>query len=133
MIDEAGQRIDKWLKVARLFKTRTQATEACESRRIKVNGDTVKPSKHIKPGDVLTLRRSDGRYLDITVLGLSEKSLSKEMARKLLKIETPEIDEQTKELMALFDQAMKASRVTQKGRPTKKQRRDLEKFKDSWR
>ena len=66
-------------------------------------------------------------------LGLSEKSLSKEMARKLLKIETPEIDEQTKELMALFDQAMKASRVTQKGRPTKKQRRDLEKFKGTWR
>ncbi|NLP09613.1 RNA-binding S4 domain-containing protein [bacterium] len=133
MTDDAGQRIDKWLKVARLFKTRTQATAACESRRIKVNGEIAKPAKHIKPGDVLTLRRSDGRYLDITVLGLSEKSLSKEMARTLLKIETPEIDEQTKELMALLDQAMRAARITQKGWPTKKQRRDLEKFRDSWR
>ncbi len=130
--ESIGQRLDKWLKVARLYKTRSQATEACEHRRIKVNGETAKPAKHIKAGDVLTLRRESGQYLDITVLGLSEKNVSKEDARKLLQLNEPEISEETKSMMAVFDQAMKATRLRQKGRPTKKQRRDLDRFKDSW-
>jgi ribosome-associated heat shock protein Hsp15 len=129
---EDGQRLDKWLKIARLFKTRTLATEACEHRKIKVNGDVAKPAKHIKAGDVLTLRRPNGQYLDIHVLAVSQKNLSKEDARKLLHIDEPEISEETKSLMSLFDQAMKATRPTQKGRPTKKQRRTLDKFKESW-
>jgi ribosome-associated heat shock protein Hsp15 len=126
------QRLDKWLKVARLFKTRSQATEACEHRRVKVNGETAKPAKHIKPGDVITLRRSSGQYIDIKVLALSEKNVSKEQARTLLQVDEPEISDETKSLMAVFDQAMKATRLRQKGRPTKKQRRDLDRFKESW-
>ena len=127
------QRLDKWLKIARVYKTRSQATEACESRRIKVNGEIAKPAKHIKPGDRLTLRRPNGQYLNIQVLGLSEKNVSKEEAAKLLLVEVPEISEEAREMMVLFEQAMKTTRLRQKGRPTKKQRRELDKFKESWR
>ncbi len=129
----AEQRLDKWLKIARVYKTRSQATEACESRRIKVNGEVAKPAKHIKPGDRLTLRRPNGQYLNIQVVGLSEKNVSKEEAAKLLQIKMPEISEETREMMALFDQAMKNTRLRQKGRPTNKQRRELDKFKEAWR
>ena len=128
---EEGQRLDKWLKIARLYKSRAQATEACESRRIKVNGETAKPAKHIKPGDTLTVRRPNGQYLDIKVLGLSEKNLAKDLAKKLLHIDLPEVSEEDRSFRALFDQAVRAAQPRQKGRPTKKQRRDLDKFKQA--
>lgn len=129
--DSNAQRLDKWLKIALLFKTRSQATAACEERKVKVNGAVAKPARAIKAGDVLTIRRPNGRYIDVKVLALSERNLSREQARLLYHIDEPEMAEETRELMVLFNQAMKAARPKYKGRPTKKLRRDMDQFKSS--
>jgi ribosome-associated heat shock protein Hsp15 len=122
------QRLDKWLKIALLFKTRSQATAACEERKVKVNGAVAKPARNVKSGDILTIRRPNGKYVDVKILAVSERNLSREQARLLYHIDEPEIAEETRELMVLFDQAMKAARPKYKGRPTKKLRRDMDNF-----
>jgi ribosome-associated heat shock protein Hsp15 len=125
------QRLDKWLKIALLFKTRSRATAACEERKVKVNGAVAKPARHVKAGDILTIRRPNGKYVDIKILAVSERNLSREQARLLYHIDEPEIAEETRELMVLFDQAMKAARPKYKGRPTKKLRRDMDNFRST--
>ena len=52
-------RLDKWLQVARMFKTRTQATHACDLSRVRVNGQTAKPHRHLAPGDRVELTQGD--------------------------------------------------------------------------
>jgi len=64
-------RIDKWLWAARFFKTRAVASRACELGRIECNGQPVKPSREIRPGDRLRVRTEGGTY-ELNVLGLSE-------------------------------------------------------------
>jgi ribosome-associated heat shock protein Hsp15 len=124
------QRLDKWLKIARLFKTRAQATQACESRRVKVNDQVAKPAKAIRPGDRLTIRRENGRYINFQVLGLCSKSIAAPRARELYHAETPDIPQETLELMALFSQASKQIKPKYKGRPTKKDRRRLDELQN---
>ncbi len=126
------QRLDKWLKIARFFKSRSQATQACEERRVKVNGAIAKPSKEIKIGDQLTIRTAGGRYIDLKVLGLSFKNVSTKDARLLYDIQEKPLTEDEKELLRLFDQAAKKIRPKYKGRPTKRERRQMEKLKRQW-
>lgn len=64
-------RIDKWLWAARFFKTRALASKACELGRIECNGQTVKPSREVRPGDRLNVNNESGTFA-IEVLGLSE-------------------------------------------------------------
>lgn len=66
-------RIDKYLKVSRLIKRRTVAQEACDGGRIKVNGNPAKPSKEIKPGDVLSISFGN-KTLTVRVLSDNEKA-----------------------------------------------------------
>lgn len=67
-------RIDKWLWAMRIFKTRTVATEACKLRRVSVGGQTAKPSRMIKVGDVVCVRKPPVTY-SFKVLGLTENRL----------------------------------------------------------
>jgi ribosome-associated heat shock protein Hsp15 len=131
-MEEETIRIDKWLKVARFFKQRELAAEAVENGRVRVNGDKVKPSRLIRPGDELTVKR-DTKYLKFIVKKITHRSLSAELARELY--EEQERTEKPKEMTELMqilesqDQANQAE-LKQKGRPTKKDRRILDKYKN---
>jgi ribosome-associated heat shock protein Hsp15 len=84
----ASVRLDLWLWAARFFKTRSLAKQAIEAGRVEVGGQVVKPSRGVKPGEKLSIRRGDERF-EIEVLGLSEKRGSAPVAQALY-AESPE-------------------------------------------
>ena len=81
--NEAGQRLDKFLKVSRLIKRRTVANEACDAGRVLVNGKTAKASVKVKPGDVIEIQFGT-RTVKVEVLELQETT-KKEEAKDLFK------------------------------------------------
>jgi ribosome-associated heat shock protein Hsp15 len=121
-------RIDKWLWAVRLFKTRSIAIEACKKGRISIKGVTIKPSRTIKIGDVIEVRRPPVIY-SFEVLNLSENRMGAKLVPDFMKDVTPpsqlEILEMSK-ISGFVDRA----RGT--GRPTKKDRRDLDQFTDDY-
>ncbi len=119
-------RLDKWLKVARIYKTRSQATEGCEQGRVTVNDQIAKPAKLVKPGDRITVRtKMHKRILD--VLGVEHRSVSAENARHLYHEHPPTPEEiEAEELKRMFFKSMKQK---YKGRPTKRDRRDIRKLR----
>ncbi|MBN1542552.1 hypothetical protein JW992_10430 [candidate division KSB1 bacterium] len=122
------QRIDRWLHHVCLFKTRSQATKACEARQVKVNGETIKAAKNIRINDTVTIRYPNGRFIDYRVLGLAPKSIPKKTARELYDLCEREMSEETRELVKLFNASIKPIKRKFKGRPTKKERRRLVNF-----
>lgn len=84
----ASVRLDLWLWAARFFKTRSLAKQAIEAGRVEVGGQAVKPSRGIKPGEKVSVRRGDERF-EIEVIGLSEKRGSAPVAQALY-AESPE-------------------------------------------
>ncbi len=84
-----SMRLDKWLKIVRLFKQRAKAVEAVEAGHVKVNGERAKPAKSIRVGDEVTVKLGN-RYCELTVKGLSEKSISAKLARELYEMHVPE-------------------------------------------
>lgn len=130
-MEELTIRIDKWLKVARFYKQRELAAEAVENGRVRVNGERVKPAKLIKAGDELTVKK-DSSYLKYKVKQITDKSLSKEDARRLYEaVDKPEIPKEMNEIMKILEEQDKNNQVElkHKGRPTKKDRRILNKYK----
>lgn len=123
------QRIDKWLNYACLFKTRSKATKACEDRRIKINGDVAKPAHSVKAGDELTIKTPNGKFVKMQVLAVVYRNISSKDAKLLYKVEELQLSDEAKELIELFDQAVTYHKPKYKGRPTKKERRTLDKFK----
>jgi ribosome-associated heat shock protein Hsp15 len=126
-----GQRLDSWLFAARLFKTRSQASKACDGRKVKVNGKTGKPAKTVRVDDRLTIRNKAGKYFTLDILELCEKNLSKQQAKRLYHLHQLEYCEETQELLELFNKSIKAAKPKYKGRPTKKERRKLAKIQRS--
>jgi len=130
-MEEIVIRIDKWLKVARFFKQREMAAEAVENGRVRVNGQRVKPAKLIKAGDELTIKK-DTKYHKYIVKKITERSLSAELARELYEEQiTNEKPKEMNELMKILEEQDKQNFIEQKhkGRPTKKDRRILNKYK----
>jgi ribosome-associated heat shock protein Hsp15 len=123
--DNSKLRIDKWLWAARFFKTRSLAIDAIECGKVLVNETRVKPAKAIGPGDILSVRQ--GPYLyEVEVLGLSDKRGPAPQAQKLYR-ET-EAGRIKREALAEEIRAQpKPSDL--KGRPTKRDRREIERFK----
>ncbi len=118
------QRIDKWLWCVRLFKTRTQAAEACTGGKVKLNDATVKPSRELKPGDVVSMKRGIITW-SYRVLAFPKNRVSaKEVAMYAENI-TPETE---KVKMDDLKYIPVIKREKGSGRPTKKERRDLGKF-----
>jgi ribosome-associated heat shock protein Hsp15 len=122
---ESTQRIDKYLWLVRIFKTRSLATLACNGGKVKLNGSNTKPSKDLKPGDKIEFKRSVVQHT-IEVVAFPKSRIS---AKDILLYYT-DLTPPT-ELIKLQD--MKFSRVEKRdqgaGRPTKKQRRDIDKLK----
>jgi len=118
-------RLDKWLWAARFFKTRAIACDAVESGKVQVNGVRAKPAKALVEGDMLSIRLGPYTH-EVEVLELSGKRGPASVAQKLYR----ETEESRKKREALAAE-LKAQRQgpEQKGRPTKKDRRDIERLK----
>src|SRR5262245_53893282 len=82
-------RLDVWLDVACLFKTRSEAQAACKSGKIDVNGQTAKPHRLVHVGDELLISRPMGRKQRVVVRGLAEKHIARTEARQLYEDLTP--------------------------------------------
>jgi len=118
-------RIDKWLWAARFYKTRSLAITAIESGKVEINEIRVKPSKTIDMGDMVAIRLGPYQFV-VEVLALSDKRGPAPQAQKLYK-ET-EASVKRREELAFLRKAQ-AQNQTREGRPTKKERRDIDKFK----
>lgn len=117
-------RIDKWLWAARIYKTRTLAADACKNGRITINGAQVKPSRTVKTGDKVGVKKSP-----ITYTFLVKQAIEKRVGAKLLhdileNITSPE----QYELLEMSKISGFIDRARGTGRPTKKERRALDDF-----
>lgn len=121
-------RIDKWLWAARFFKTRSLATEAVDGGKIEVNGETAKPSKAVKVGDQVRVRLGAFEHR-LLVRGLGERRGTAAQAQALYE-ETPESKAARERLAEQHRLAPGAFMWEEKGRPTKKDRRDLNRLRD---
>ena len=118
-------RLDKYLWSIRLFKTRTMAASACDSGKVKFNGSGAKPSKHVSIGDEYEVKTEAKRWR-IKVTGLLEKRVAHAEAIKHYIDITPEEEIQRLQFQAAsFHTGKRQSKI---GRPTKKERRDLNEF-----
>ncbi len=115
-------RLDKWLWAARFYKTRSLATDAVDGGKVKLNGGTAKPAKDVKPGDRLQLRCGDEDW-EIVVTGQNEQRRPAAEARLLYR-ETPE-SAARRVLAAELRKLAPLPGADQKGRPTKRDRRQL--------
>ncbi len=117
-------RIDKWLWATRIYKTRTIATEAVKKGRITVNDVTVKPSRTIKPGDIVKVRKPPVTYW-FEVLAVTENRLGAKLVPEYLKNITPASE---LELLEVVKISGFVNRRKGLGRPTKREGRELSKF-----
>ena len=121
-------RIDKWLWAVRIFKTRTMASEACAGRKIKIDGTAVKGSRNIKKNDIVQVRKGVVKYL-YKVRQISEKRMGAKLVPEYLEDITP------KEELAKLKSAQKQpiqNREKGQGRPTKRERRNMDKFREKF-
>ncbi len=120
-------RLDKWLQIARIFKTRSKATEACSLGRVAVNGHPAKPHRNPAVDDRIEIRFGDWTRV-IIVKELREKSVAKAVAETLyedLSPPRPKLDK--------IDRIMRQGteyREKGKGRPTKRERREIDRLRD---
>ncbi|MDD5299108.1 MAG: RNA-binding S4 domain-containing protein [Gallionella sp.] len=123
--DSERFRIDKWLWAARFFKTRSLATAAVECGKVLLNDTRVKPAKAVVPGDTLDIHIGQVQFI-IEVLALSNKRGPATEAQKLYR-ETDESRQRRLAIAALLKEQAPPFRF--RGRPTKRDRRVIEKFK----
>jgi ribosome-associated heat shock protein Hsp15 len=118
-------RVDKWLWAVRLFKTRSQAAKACEANRVKCGEKILKPASELKGGELLELPYPEGPGTRIVrVLGLIEKRVGAPEARLACEeITPPEVIEQRK----IWSESRMHRLEGDQGRPTKRNRREIEK------
>lgn len=115
-------RVDRWLCAARIFKSRTAAQDACAASHVKVNDKNVRSSHPLKVGDRVTARAPRGDLI-LVVLLLADKRLSPPRARELYEDHSPPPEKKSEEL-GVRDRGM--------GRPTKADRRKMERFRGGW-
>ena len=123
----ATVRLDTWLDVSCLFKTRSEATKACRLNKVIVNGQAAKPHRDVKLGDELEIHRPLGRKQLVTVLGVAESHLPKAEARLLYEDRTPKPTAEEVEMRRLERIYRAAS--TPVARPDRDMRRALRRLK----
>ena len=118
-------RIDKWLWAVRIFKTRAISTDACNSGKVKIDGKSIKSSRGIKLNETITVQKGIIKFV-YNVTGLIEKRVS-------AKIASENVNDLTSEEEKFKMKAASAQPVTTRdkgiGRPTKKDRRNIDKLK----
>lgn len=132
MAEAAGElescRLDVWLDVACLFKTRSEAQRACNAGKVDVNGQAGRPHRLLRVGDQLSISRGSGRRQTVVVRGFAEHHVLKAEARRLYEDKTPPPSEQELEqrrLRRLFGQPAPRPEKS----PDKRARRALRKLK----
>jgi len=126
-MESAKIRLDKYLWSIRLFKTRSLAAEACDKGKVKLNGNSLKPARNVQIGEEYEIRTSEKKWL-IKVLDLLHTRVQYSEAIKYYSDITPaEETDRIKFEAAFFQTGKRQSKV---GRPTKKDKRDLDEFLD---
>jgi ribosome-associated heat shock protein Hsp15 len=118
-------RIDKWLQVARIFKTRALATHACELGRVRVNGIAVKPHRHLVIGDRIEAAQGDWQRV-LVVRELRDRPLPKAQAPTLYDDQSP--PRPSPDPLQRLMRRPPALRAKGTGRPTKKERREIDRW-----
>ena len=126
--DSDRVRLDKWLWAARFFKTRSLATEAVSGGKVEVNGERAKPAKAIRPGDEIRLRLGPYEHI-LIVRDLAERRGPAAVAQTLYQ-ETDASRQARERLAEQLRLAPGGFVYEEKGRPTKKNRRELSRFID---
>jgi ribosome-associated heat shock protein Hsp15 len=119
-------RLDKWLWAARFFKTRSLAVRACELGRIAANGQPAKAAREVKVADMLQIRNEGGDF-QVEVLGLSEVRGPAAVAQTLYRETEASRELQLK--VAAERKALAASEAFPAGRPSKRDRREINRFR----
>ena len=120
-------RIDKYLWAIRLFKTRSQAADACDKGKVKLNGDNVKAAKTVSTGDEYEVKTEAKRWVIKVTALLDHRVQYSEAIKYYTDITPPEELDRIKFQAAVFHTGKRLSKV---GRPTKKDKRDLDGFMD---
>ena len=123
------QRLDIWLDIACLFRTRSEAQKACKIGRVDVNGQPAKSHREIKPGDEIVISRPLGRKQTVVVQELAERHIAKADARALYEDRTPKPTEDEIEMrrIARLARAFSSGPVA---KPDKRERRRIRKIKE---
>jgi ribosome-associated heat shock protein Hsp15 len=120
-------RIDKYLWSIRLFKTRALATKACDDGKVKANGSSLKASKAIRVGDEYEVKTQDRKWVIKVTAFLDHRVAYSEAVKHYEDLTPPEEKERQEMVQAVFHTG---KRLSKQGRPTKKNKRDLDQFMD---
>jgi ribosome-associated heat shock protein Hsp15 len=124
---EATVRLDIWLDVACLYRTRSEAQKACQGGKVEVNGQTCKPHRQLRVGDELRISRPFGRKQTVTVLGVADRHLPKAEARLLYQDTSPPLSEEEKDMRRI--ERLYRAGLQRTHTPDKRERRALRKLK----
>lgn len=122
-------RIDKYLYAVRLYKTRSFASDACRLGRVLVNNTPLKPSRDIMAGQILTIKKAPVTYT-YKVIDLTENRVGAKLVPNFLEDLTPESEKE--KLVTMKETGFSVYRPRGLGRPTKKERRDIDRFTDEF-
>ena len=123
---KSEERIDKWLWAMRIFKTRTISTEACKKGRVMIDGVAAKPSRMIKPGDTINVRKPPVMY-SFLVKALTENRLGAKLVPEYMDNITAQSELDLLEVVKISGFVDRRKGL---GRPTKREGRELSRFKE---
>ena len=122
-----GVRLDVWLDVACLFRTRSEAQKACQGGKVEVNGQPAKPNRRLRVGDALRIRRPLGRHQQVAVRAMADRHIPKAEAKLLYEDLTPPPTQE--EIDARRAERVFRAAMTAPGSPDKRQRRAIRKMR----
>jgi ribosome-associated heat shock protein Hsp15 len=123
-------RLDIWLDVACIFKTRSEAQRAIKGGKVDVNGQAAKPHREVKAGDVIDVTRAHGRKQRLVVVGIAEQHVSKADARSLYHDTTPPPSAEEQALIDLLKLAGPRRRMVNPVTPDRREKRRLRRLKE---
>jgi len=128
MDNSQGVRIDKFLHAVRLYKTRSLASDACRLGRILVNDSIIKPSRDVVTGQILTVKKAPVTYT-YKIVGLTENRVAAKLVANFIEDLTP--DSEKERITTMRETGLSIQRKKGLGRPTKKERRDIDRLTDN--
>lgn len=121
-------RLDVWLDIACLFKTRSEAKRACEGGKVEVNGDSAKPNRQLREGDRVRISRPFGRHQDVVVRIVIDQHIPKSQAKALYDDTTPKPTPEEIEMRKVERTYRAAARAA--GTPDRRRRKELRRLKE---
>jgi ribosome-associated heat shock protein Hsp15 len=126
-------RLDVWLDVSCLFRTRSEAQKACKAGKVDVKGQAARPHRHVRVGDVIEITRPHARRQKVIVLALADRHIPKGDARRLYEDVTPAPSPEEVELLRMERLARPFARPGGAGAPDRRERRELRRMKERFR